>query len=202
MKAIVKRLAVWLMTAWQTRVQYGFRAVGRSPRLDKALFVKRNYVTLGDYCYIGRHCYLSCEIVLGNFVMLASAVAMVGGDHRIEIAGRPMRFTGRAQMKPIVVGDDVWIGHGAIITHGVNIGNGAVIGAGSIVTRDVPAYAIVVGAPAKILRYRLSAEEQAKHEGMLAQYRTEGIADIQRWEREHEAMLASAARGTRDHLTS
>jgi len=57
-----------------------------------------------------------------------------------------------------IIGNDVWIGHGVIIVAGVNIGNGAIIGAGSVVTKDVPDYAIVAGAPAKIIRYRFSDE--------------------------------------------
>ena len=52
------------------------------------------------------------------------------------------------------LGHDVWIGHGAIIKGGVSIGHGAIVGAGSIVTRDVPPYAVVVGVPARLLRYR------------------------------------------------
>ncbi|APX14378.1 hypothetical protein BWR18_21155 (plasmid) [Tateyamaria omphalii] len=52
------------------------------------------------------------------------------------------------------VGNDVWIGHGAIITAGVTVGDGAVIGANAVVTKDVPAYAIVGGVPAKLIRYR------------------------------------------------
>jgi acetyltransferase-like isoleucine patch superfamily enzyme len=52
------------------------------------------------------------------------------------------------------LGHDVWVGHGAIIKGGVNIGHGAIVGAGAIVTRDVPAYAVVAGIPAKVLRYR------------------------------------------------
>lgn len=56
----------------------------------------------------------------------------------------------------LVVGNDVWIGGGAIVTPGCReIGDGAVIGAGAVVTRDVPAYAVVVGNPAKVIRYRL-----------------------------------------------
>jgi virginiamycin A acetyltransferase len=55
---------------------------------------------------------------------------------------------------PIRIGNDVWIGARAIVVSGVTIGDGAVIGAGSVVTSDVPAYAIVVGAPARVLRYR------------------------------------------------
>ena len=57
-------------------------------------------------------------------------------------------------MHTIVIGDDAWVGHGSIIMHGVNIGQGAVIAAGALVTKNVPARAIVGGNPAKIIRYR------------------------------------------------
>jgi hypothetical protein len=54
------------------------------------------------------------------------------------------------------VGHDTWIGHGVVVMPGVRIGNGAVIGSNSVVTRDVPAYAIVAGAPAKFIRWRFA----------------------------------------------
>ena len=57
-----------------------------------------------------------------------------------------------------IIGNDVWIGNGAIINSGLKIGNGAVIGCGAIVTHDVPDYAIVVGQPARILRYRFDQQ--------------------------------------------
>ncbi|CAM2892013.1 CatB-related O-acetyltransferase [Acinetobacter celticus] len=55
---------------------------------------------------------------------------------------------------PVVIGSDVWIGHGALVLEGVNIETGAIIGAGSVVTKDIPPYAIVGGVPAKIIKYR------------------------------------------------
>ena len=56
------------------------------------------------------------------------------------------------------IGNDVWIGERVMVMGGVKIGNGAVVGAGAIVTKDVPPYAIVAGVPAKVIRYRFSAE--------------------------------------------
>ena len=56
----------------------------------------------------------------------------------------------------IIIEDDVWIGYGAIILSGVHIGQGAAIAAGAVVSKDVPAYAIVGGVPAKIIKYRFS----------------------------------------------
>ncbi|TIW21254.1 MAG: CatB-related O-acetyltransferase [Mesorhizobium sp.] len=62
----------------------------------------------------------------------------------------------------ISIGNDVWVGHGAIILPGVAIGDGAVIGAGAVVTRDVPSYAIVGGSPARLIRYRFSEDIVSK----------------------------------------
>jgi len=58
-----------------------------------------------------------------------------------------------------IIGNDVWIGAGAIVLSNVTIGNGAIIGAGAVVTNDVPDYAVVVGAPARVIRYRFNKEE-------------------------------------------
>ena len=59
---------------------------------------------------------------------------------------------------PTIVGNDVWIGHGAIVMAGVTVGDGAVIGAGAVVTKPVPPYAIMAGVPARVLRYRFDQQ--------------------------------------------
>jgi chloramphenicol O-acetyltransferase type B len=191
-KASIKKILVRALTTFQLWFVYKFRKVGRSPRLDKSLMVLKNNVTLGDYCYIGRYSYLGCDISIGNFVMLASSVAMIGGDHLYGVVGRPMRFSGRQPVKPIVICDDVWIGHGAIIMQGVTVGEGAIVAAGAIVTKDVPPYAVVAGIPATVLRYRFLSEQQLEHSRMLAEYRAGRIKDVDRWIREHESSLIRA----------
>ena len=61
-------------------------------------------------------------------------------------------------MKPIHIGNDVWIGARSIIMDGVSIGDGAIVAAGSVVTKDVPPYAVVGGSPAKIIKYKFSQD--------------------------------------------
>ena len=64
--------------------------------------------------------------------------------------------------KRITIGNDVWLGENVIITNGANIGNGVIAGAGAVITKDVPDYAVVVGVPAKIIRYRYTPEQIEK----------------------------------------
>ena len=70
-----------------------------------------------------------------------------------------MGLQGRTEIKPIVIGDDVWIGSRSLIMKGVHIGNGAIIGAGSVVTKDVPPYEIWAGNPAHFIKSRLPQKE-------------------------------------------
>jgi tetrahydrodipicolinate N-succinyltransferase len=72
---------------------------------------------------------------------------------------KPNDFFEQRRELPIVIGNDVWIGAGAIILPEVKVGDGAIIGAGAVVTHDVPAYAMVVGIPAKILRYQFTQNQ-------------------------------------------
>lgn len=66
---------------------------------------------------------------------------------------------GEAPLRKVTIKDDVWIGTRAIILPGITVGKGAIIGAGSVVTKDVPDYAIVGGAPARVLKYRLTESD-------------------------------------------
>ena len=70
-------------------------------------------------------------------------------------------------LKRIEIGNDVWLGRNVIITNGSNIGNGVIAGAGAVITKDVPDYAVVVGVPARIIRYRYT-EKQIKKLNKIA----------------------------------
>lgn len=116
--------------------------------------VSNRKIFIGNNFYMGFNCHLGAPAVIGNNVIFASNVALVGGDHKIDFINTPIRESGRDTIKMINIEDDVWIGHGAIILHGVKISSGAVIGAGSVVTKDVPSNAIFCGNPAHLIRYR------------------------------------------------
>jgi phosphonate metabolism protein (transferase hexapeptide repeat family) len=129
--------------------------------------------TLGDYSYVERH----AEIIyaqIGKFCAIASDVRVNALNHPIErvsqhrISYRPNEyflgkkldssFREERMRSKVALGHDVWIGHGAIILPGISIGNGAVIAAGAVVSRDVDAYDIVAGVPARPLRKRFAPE--------------------------------------------
>jgi acetyltransferase-like isoleucine patch superfamily enzyme len=115
---------------------------------------RRSTISAGRNFFMGHGCHLAVPARIGDDVLFAACVSLVGGDHKIDGITVPMRHAGTDDIKPIVIGDDVWIGHGAIVLHGVTVHAGAVVAAGSVVTKDVPARAIVGGNPARLIRYR------------------------------------------------
>lgn len=94
------------------------------------------------------------KIKIGNYVMIAHNVMIIGGNHDISKTDIPMMLQGEGKQGHIIIEDDVWIGAGSIILSGVIIGKGSVIGAGSVVTKDVPKYSIAVGNPARVIKGR------------------------------------------------
>ena len=129
--------------------------IGKGFYCGKNCFVSpKNKITIGKNFFMGNFCHMAANAEIGDDVMFASFVALVGGDHKFDNINSSIRFSGRDEMKIIVIEDGAWIGHGAIIMHGVKIGKGAVVAAGAVITKDVEANAIVGGNPAKFIRYR------------------------------------------------
>lgn len=137
-----------------------------------------NFTTVGKYTFdtgkvlVGKGTYgelnvlqfetTCCKLIIGNYCSIAPEVIfMTDGEHSYKnISTYPFatRYFNKSidtlSKGDIIIGDDVWIGYGAIIMSGVNIGQGAVIAAGAVVTKDVPPYAIVGGVPANVIKYR------------------------------------------------
>ncbi len=124
----------------------------------------------GAYSFLGPRAYICPNVTIGNYTMIASDVLIVGGDHNYNIPGLPIIFHDRPAAPSTIIGDDAWIGARVTIMAGVHIERGSIIGAGSIVTRNIPAYTIAGGVPAKTLKKRFTnPEDVAKHDKMLSQ---------------------------------
>lgn len=108
-------------------------------------------VKIGNHTIIGLSNVIIGPVNIGNGVMLAQNIVVSGLNHSYEaIQISPSKQP--INTKQITICDDVWIGANAVITAGVTIGKHAVIGAGSVVTKDVPAFSIAVGNPAKVIK--------------------------------------------------
>lgn len=116
-------------------------------------------VTIGDYSGIGEGAVLQGTIHIGKYVMMAPNVKMYSVNHAYSDLSKPMCFQGTTPVKPIYMGDDVWIGDSVIILAGVHVGNGCVLGAGAVIREDVPDNAIVMGNPARVVKFRGSEKE-------------------------------------------
>ena len=131
--------------------------------------VQLSNATMGDYSYIGRNSRL-IHADVGKFCSIGGQSAIGMGTHTLDKLSTSPIFTEEHNatthswvkqstvepFKRTTIGNDVWIGQRVMIMGGVTVGDGAVIGAGAIVTKDVPPYAIAVGVPARVMRFRFS----------------------------------------------
>ena len=108
-------------------------------------------IIIGNNFYCNAFCQFLGDITIGENVMIGPKTIIWGRVHGISL-GKPMNKQEHIK-KPIVIGNDVWIGGNVTILKGVKISDGAVVGAGSVVVKNIPPNAIVVGNPAKIIKY-------------------------------------------------
>jgi len=165
-----KNVKLGYSTSYDNKTHFeGFNRVGDYSRINNSSIGRCSYIgsnTNLDNCAIGRYC------------CIASFVKVIVATHPVNFVSiHPVFFSTKKQCgksyvnqqifpeelsiegKSVLIGNDVWIGQNVILMGGLKIGDGAVIGTGAIVTKDVPAYAIVGGVPAKLIKYRFSEDK-------------------------------------------
>jgi acetyltransferase-like isoleucine patch superfamily enzyme len=150
-----------------------FAAHGRNFRFDPDGCYTYETISVGDDVSLGVRPTLMAaksKITIGNHVMFGPEVMLIGGRHNTAVVGRFMTDVHDKQPEDdlgVVIEDDVWIASRTIVLRGVRIGRGSIVGAGSIVTKSVPPYAIAIGNPAKVIRFRWEVETIIEHEKAL-----------------------------------
>ena len=117
-------------------------------------------VVIGTKTVLGQECTISAyrRVRIGEQCTIADRAMFIDFDHGIVEVERPIRAQG-IYTRDVVVGSNVWIGYGACVLRGVQVGDNSVLGTYAVVTRDVPANAIVGGIPAKVIRMRETPRE-------------------------------------------
>lgn len=155
---------------------------------------------LGRYSYIGSHSIILGKV--GRFTSIASGVKVINGRHPLKppfASTSPLFYAKKSVLGdgfvtenlfeefqyadgkfPVVIGNDCWIGANVMIVENTRIHSGAVVLAGAVVTKDVPAYAIVAGVPAKVISYRYDSETVQK------------LLEIQWWDKDIEWLKKNA----------
>ncbi len=139
--------------------------VGRSGEIHFGRFVwigdgtkircHEGLVEIGEKTVMGQECTISAyqHVRIGEQCVIADRTMFIDFDHGIVEVERPIRLQG-IYKRDVEVGSNVWIGYGACILRGVSIGDNSVIGTNAVVTKDVPANAVVAGSPARVIRMR------------------------------------------------
>ena len=150
----------------------------RSCKIDKRTWIGHRSnlinVTIGKYSYVGVNNSI-CNCNIGSFCSIGSYCAIGGGVHPLDkLSTSPVFYDkgncfrtcnfianpeNNLKVPTVTLGNDVWVGENCFIKAGITIGDGVIIGAHSVVTKDIPSYAIIAGAPAKIIRYRYNEDK-------------------------------------------
>jgi acetyltransferase-like isoleucine patch superfamily enzyme len=144
--------------------------IARSARVEFGRFVwigdgakircHEGRVEIGRKTVIGQECTISAyqRVRIGEQCVIADRAMFIDFDHGVVEVERPIRQQG-IYKRDVEVGSNVWIGYGACVLRGVRVGDNSIIGTNSVVTKDVPANAVVAGIPARVIRMREAPQE-------------------------------------------
>jgi len=159
-----------LRNIYLIRLKWRKHTFGKNVYIGRTVYLwAKHSIKIGDNFYIGKFSIIECDAEIGNNVMLANCVALIGRyDHNYTECGIPIRLASRIRDKnynwkglyqKVIIKDDVWVGYNAIILSGVEVGQGSIIAAGSVVTKDVEPFSIYAGNPAKKIKDRFPTKD-------------------------------------------
>ena len=136
-----------------------------------------NHITVGDNFYANTNCIIIdvAQVTIGSNVKFGPNVSVITAGHPVHAQ---IRSTAYEYGVPITIGDNVWIGAGAIILPGVSIGSDTVIGAGSVVTKDIPEKTVAAGNPCKVIKQ--ITDDDKKYYYKSREFDSEAWDDIQK----------------------
>jgi len=182
MKELLRKIFRWVYPelGWLSSQEYDFSKLrtwlnnakqGKNVRISPVAVISD--LEIGDYSYISQNSVVS-NTKIGKFCSIGPNFMCGWGVHPTNgISTSPVFYSADAQFSlckenkidehPVItIGNDVFIGANVTVLEGVTIGDGAIIGAGAVVSKDIPAYAIAVGCPIQIKKYRFTEEQIAK----------------------------------------
>lgn len=150
-----------------------FGSIGRTTVVSASSQMVPQNMYLDDYVIIQDHNnFISHKgkLIVKKYSVISAGCLIIPGAHKLKV-GLPFWMSAKHHIadkeNDIVIEEDSWIGAGCILLPGVKIGRGCVVGAGSVVTKDIPDYAVVVGAPARIVATKFSLKDVLDHESIL-----------------------------------
>ena len=204
MKKIIRRILCWAFPELRILRDKNYDFSKLLPARDfvdskKHIVVSAPYsldeTTIGDYTYISKNSHIT-KATIGKFCSIGPNLVCGWGIHPTHgISTAPMFYSTMRQngmtlseadkieeRKPVTIGNDVFIGANVTILDGVTIGDGAVIGAGAVVSKDIPPYAIAVGCPIQVTRYRFNENQMDALKRMeWWDFTEEKLKDVERY---------------------